>query len=74
MGLLWTVIGRALRTIPEYTQGSLGTYIHAPGGIRTRNPSKRTAADPRLRPRGHWDRHWFYNTTNEVAIPRSSLL
>jgi hypothetical protein len=30
--------------------------IHAPGGIRTRNPSKRAAADPRLRPRGHWDR------------------
>ena len=26
-----------------------------PGGIRTRNPSKRAAADPRLRPRGHWD-------------------
>ena len=27
------------------------------GGIRTRNPSKRTAADPRLGPHGHWDRH-----------------
>jgi hypothetical protein len=26
-----------------------------PGGIRTRNPSKQTAADPRVRPRGHWD-------------------
>jgi hypothetical protein len=35
--------------------------IHAPGGIRTHKPSKRTAADPRLRPRGHWDRHlWLY--------------
>jgi hypothetical protein len=32
------------------------TNIHAPGGIRTNNPSKRTAVDPRLRPRGHWDR------------------
>jgi hypothetical protein len=30
--------------------------IHAPGGIRTHNPSKRGAADPRLRPRSHWDR------------------
>jgi hypothetical protein len=29
--------------------------IHAPGGIRTHNPSKRSAADPRLRPRGHWN-------------------
>jgi hypothetical protein len=28
-----------------------------PGGIRTRNPNKGVAADPRLRPRGHWDRH-----------------
>jgi hypothetical protein len=29
------------------------TNIHAPGGIRTRNPSKRSPADPRLRPLGH---------------------
>jgi hypothetical protein len=27
------------------------------GGIRTHSPNKRTAADPRLRQRGHWDRH-----------------
>jgi len=26
---------------------------HAPGGIRTHNPSKPGAADPRLRPRRH---------------------
>jgi hypothetical protein len=25
-----------------------------PCGIRTHNPNKRTAEDPRLRPRGHW--------------------
>jgi hypothetical protein len=31
------------------------TNIHAPGGIRTRNPSRRAAADPRLRQLGHWD-------------------
>ena len=24
------------------------------GGIRTCNPTKRAAAEPRLRPRGHW--------------------
>jgi hypothetical protein len=29
------------------------TNIHAPGGIRTHDPSKRAAEDPRLRPRGH---------------------
>jgi hypothetical protein len=27
-----------------------------PRGIRTHDPSRRSAADPRLRPRGHWDR------------------
>jgi hypothetical protein len=32
------------------------TNIHAPSGIRTRNPSKRAAADRRLRAHGHWDR------------------
>jgi hypothetical protein len=30
------------------------------GGIRTRNPSKRAKADPRVRPSGHWDRHYYY--------------
>jgi hypothetical protein len=28
----------------------------SPGGIRTHNPNKPAAADPRLRPRGHLDR------------------
>jgi hypothetical protein len=32
------------------------TYIHNPGGIRTRNPSERSAAYPRLKPLGHWNR------------------
>jgi len=32
--------------------------IPASGGIRTHNPSKRAAADPRLRPRGYWDRQY----------------
>jgi hypothetical protein len=35
------------------------TKIHALGGIQTHNPSKRAAEDPRLRPRGHWDRLSF---------------
>ena len=38
-------------------QHSQQTDIHAPGGIRTHSLSRRAAADPRLRPRGHWDRH-----------------
>jgi len=36
------------------------TDIHAPGGIRTHNPSKRAAADSRLRPSGHRDQHQRY--------------
>ena len=32
------------------------TNIHNPGGIRTRNPSERSAAYRRLKPLGHWDR------------------
>jgi hypothetical protein len=35
------------------------TNIHAPGGIRTQDPSKRASEDPRLRPHGHWDRLFF---------------
>ena len=38
------------------THNTQDTDIHAPG-IRTRNPSKRAAADSRLRPSGLWDRH-----------------
>ena len=34
--------------------------VHAPGGIRTRNPSKGAAADPRFRQRGHWDRNPYH--------------
>ena len=34
-----------------------------PGEIRTHNPNKRGAADPRLRPRGHWDRLNYHYIT-----------
>jgi len=34
----------------------------SPGGIRTRNSSKRAAADPHLLPRDHWDRPNFFIT------------
>jgi hypothetical protein len=44
------------RHLPDNTQHSQETDIHAPGGIRTHNPNKRAAADPRLRRRGYWDR------------------
>ena len=44
------------RTLPDNTQQSQDTDIHNTCGIRTHNPNKRAVADPRLRPRGHWDR------------------
>ena len=49
--------------LPGNAQRLQQTYIHGPGGIRTRNPSKRAVADPRLRPGGHWDRRklTFFN-------------
>jgi hypothetical protein len=37
-------------------QDTICLTIHAPGGIRSRNPSKRVAADQHLRLRDHWDR------------------
>jgi hypothetical protein len=49
------VISSSQRPLPDNTQHSQQTDIHVPGGIRTHNPSKRAAADPRLRPRGYWD-------------------
>ena len=54
VGLLWTSDKPdAVLTIRNNYKE---TDIHASGGIRTRNPRKRAAADPRLRPRGHWER------------------
>ena len=39
---------------PDNAQRTQLTHIHAFGGILNRNPSKREAADPSLRPRGLW--------------------
>ena len=43
-------------TLPDNSQYSNVTDIHASGGILTRNPSKRTAANLRLREHGHQNR------------------
>jgi hypothetical protein len=55
-------------------QTTLTGDIHTPRGIRTRNPSKRGAADPLLRPRGHGDRRSFYYTTELYAMWRARNL
>jgi len=45
----------------------LKTDIYAPGGIRTLNSSRWEAADPRLWPRGHWDRHISTNSVSKTS-------
>jgi hypothetical protein len=53
------------------------TNIHAPDGIRTRNPSRRAAADPRLRPLDHWDRHklqsYFHKFHFNIILPSTHV-
>ena len=44
------------RPLPDNTQHSQQTHIHAPGGILIRSPSKWGAGDPFLRARWRWDR------------------
>jgi len=58
------VISPSPRPLPANTQHSKETNIHAPTGIRTRNPSKTAAADPLLRSRDHRDQH--------LNLPRGS--
>ena len=53
------MISPSQRPLPDNTPHSQQTEIHALGGIRTRNPSKRAAVDPLLRPRGKRDRHRY---------------
>ena len=50
------VINPSQRPLPDNTQHSQQTNIHAPGGIPTHDLSRRAAKDLNLRSRGHWDR------------------
>ena len=54
------VISSSQRHLPDNTQHSQQTNIHAPGGIRTPTLSTRAAANLRLRPRGHWEPAYIY--------------
>jgi hypothetical protein len=81
VGLLWT----SDQSIADTSTGQhttlntqQGTDIHASGGIRTHDPSKRSAEGPHLIPRGHWDRHCppylpEYDYTNGVGKWRQLL-
>ena len=50
------VISPTQRRLPDNTQHSQEIDIHYRCGIRTHNPRNPVASDPRLRPRGHWDK------------------
>jgi len=54
MGAAWARHAMCESALTDNIQHSKQTNIHVPGGIRTHNPSKRAAADPRLTPPGHW--------------------
>jgi hypothetical protein len=41
--------------------------MYATGGIRTCNSSKRVAAEPYLRPCGHWDQQIIGLVNNKLA-------
>jgi hypothetical protein len=53
----WSARHRYLSLTPHKIQHLQDTNIHASDGIRTHNPRQRAAEEPRLRPRGHWDRY-----------------
>ena len=56
------LLGTRNRSVTETSTWQNTTHTRQtsmpPGGILTRNPSKRSAADPRHRPLGHWARHF----------------
>ena len=60
------VISSSQRPLPDNTQHSHETNIHAPGGIRTHNLSRRKAEDLRLWSRGHRDRLMFRVTPSKM--------
>jgi hypothetical protein len=52
-GLLWTSDQLVAET--STSDNTQQTNLHAPGGIRNHDRSRRAAVDLRLRLRGHWD-------------------
>jgi hypothetical protein len=59
-------------TLADNTKHSQETNIHGPGGIRTHNPSKRGAANPRLRSRGRWDRPVLDTKLIQMSVSNKS--
>ena len=74
VGLLWTR-DRPVAEISTWKHKTpIGDRHPYPGGIRTRVHSKRAAADPCLRPRGHWCRHTPINLAVFLLIVYPTLI
>jgi len=58
IGIPWTS-DRTVANTSTWQHTTISRDIHAPGGIRTYNPSKWVAADTCRRPCSHWDRHRY---------------
>ena len=66
VGLLWTID----QPNAETHNNQKRQPSNASGGIRTRNPRNRAAADPRLQRRGHWNGH----KSQIPGVPRENLV
>ena len=62
------VISSSQRPVPDNTQHSQQTNVHAPSGIRTHDLSRRAAEDLRIRPCGYWDWHFMYTIALNTLI------
>jgi hypothetical protein len=65
----WRVINPTQKPLPDNKRHVPVRDSHAADGIRTRNPSKLAAADPRLRKCGHSDRLFIFFTFNNSLVP-----
>jgi hypothetical protein len=68
----WTSDQLVIKTLPHITQQTQQTNIRVSGGIRTRNPSNRKAADPHLRPHRHPD--WLLKFYQSFQAQVNSVL
>ena len=73
LGSSGRVISSSQRPLPDNTQHSKQTDVHALRGIRTRNLSKRLAADLRLRTRCNWDRRIADLALENLLHERTSI-
>ena len=69
----WDSSGLKQWPLPDNTQHSQQTNVHATGRIRTHDRSRRAAADLRLKPRGYWDRHHTADTWHKSSVLKKRL-